>query len=540
MNFENSANLLRAETLLNNFFIIRKGILISLAAIASVFAINYTLTHLFPNYVPMSLFLTAVVITAWLTGVRNGIIATFIGAILEILFFGANTDLSSYNNTQVFRLVIYLIQGGILSFICGQFHIAQKKLVQREEQLNLALTRELNQRTLMERTLDELKKSEILLNQEREVARNANRIKSLFLAHMSHEIRTPLGAVLGFTELLKEPDLPSEKRTEYLSIIERTGNNLKDIINDILDISKVEAGRFEISPETFSLRQVLNEVYNVMSLKCNEKHIALSMTQRGYVPDLIYADPKRLRQILMNLIGNAVKFTDNGEVKVVYRQDQGCLSFQIIDDGIGITEEQKERLFENFNQGDNSVSRQYGGTGLGLALSRKLALMMGGDICLLSSTPGSGSVFQFTTTFEVSDEMDLDNLSTDTHLDVDKLKDKKVLIVDDSIDNRLLLENYLIRVGLQVSTASNGSEALEKIETEKYDLVFMDMQMPIMDGYTATEKLRAKENQTSIIAVTADAMTSAKRRCLQSGCNGYLSKPLLRDDVYRVLVNFCH
>ncbi len=540
MNFENSSSLLRNETLINNIFIIRKGIIISLSAIAAVFAINFILTHLFPNYVPMSLFLTAVVITAWSTGVRNGIIAAVIGALLEMFFFSSASTPFSHGAPQNLRLLIYLIQGVVLSYICGQFHSAQTKLVFREEQLNSALQREMNQRLLMQKTLDELQKSEVLLNQEREVARNANRIKSLFLAHMSHEIRTPLGAVLGFTELLKEPDLPPEKRLDYLNIIERTGNNLKDIINDILDISKVEAGRFEISTEHFSLRQVLNEVYSVMSLKCKEKNITLSIIQIGYVPDWICADDKRIRQILLNLIGNAVKFTNNGSVKATYRQENGMLIFQIIDEGIGITDDQKERLFENFNQGDNSVCRQYGGTGLGLALSKKLALMMGGDITLLSSEVNKGSVFAFSTQFEVSGDADVATLNTSLDLDTEKLKNKKVLIVDDSLDNRFLLENYLLRVGLEVFTASNGAEALDKMEKQSFDIVFMDMQMPVMDGYTATEKLREKDQSTAVVAVTADAMTSAKRRCLQSGCNGYISKPLLRDDVYRALNNFCH
>ncbi len=516
-----------------------RGIFVATLAIATVFGLNFMLKQIFSEYIPMCLFLSSIVITAWVAGARAGIIATFFGAIIELLFFSNSAKGFLTSNSEVVGLSVYFIQGFGVSIVFGDFHKSQRQVIDSEKQLLTVLECEKIARANAETILQKLKKSQKQLSKEREIAKNANRVKTLFLAHMSHEIRTPLAAVLGFTDLLKDPALSQAERLNYIDIIERTGNNLKDIINDILDISKVEAGHFEMDLIPFSLQTLIQEVHSVLKLKCHEKNIDLLFEPDGEIPRYVKTDPKRLRQILVNLIGNSIKFTDKGFVKMIYKVEASSLCFRVYDTGLGISGKQKSRLFENFSQGDSSVSRRFAGTGLGLALSRKLARMLGGDIKLISSEINEGSVFEIKLNFEPASEVTVWPKKYSFEEDVPDFEGKKILVVDDSADNRLLLECALKKIGCQVFTAADGAEALTKTETQYFDLILMDMQMPVMDGYVAAQHLRSRECKTPVIALTANALKEDRLKCIEAGCDDYLSKPLQKEELYEIIRTHC-
>ena len=363
---------------------------------------------------------------------------------------------------------------------------------------------------------------------KRERAENANRVKSLFLANMSHEIRTPLGAIMGFSELLKDPNLPQRAREQYIEIIYRTSGNLTKIINDILDLSKVEAGHVEIEKVAFSIKSLLIDIKRVLEIRCLSKSIDLSFIEIGAIPDLIYSDPARIRQILMNIIGNAIKFTEHGSVKVTYEVREAKLHFTVEDTGIGISEEQSCALFQSFRQVDNSVTRKYEGTGLGLVLSRRLANLLDGNVALIKSSLNQGSTFDFYFNLEKVNHGSVENAAPkDLSLEgTASVSGKNVLLIEDVEDNRLLIQHVLIKEGIHVTTAVNGSEGVAKALSENFDLILMDIQMPIMDGYAATLQLRNRGYSKPIIALTAHAMKEDQARCLEVGCNDYLTKPL--------------
>ncbi|WP_374029650.1 response regulator [Bdellovibrio bacteriovorus] len=374
---------------------------------------------------------------------------------------------------------------------------------------------------------------------ERRQAEQASQLKSLFLANMSHEIRTPLAAVIGFSELLKDPNLSENERLQYVNIIHRTGENLTRIINDILDLSKVEAGHLEIDRTQFSLTALLEDIHVMMVSRVGEKPIHVEFNRRGIVPDLIYADPLRLRQILTNILGNAIKFTEKGFVRMTYEVADHALLFTIKDTGVGIAPDQRSLLFQPFSQIDSSVSRKYEGTGLGLLLSRRLAQMMGGDVRLEDSQIGKGC------TFTVRIGLDTQKLPTqktagaakETHLG-EQLASTSILLVDDVEDNRLLIQRMLSKRGAKLTLATNGQEGLSKALEQEYDIILMDIQMPIMDGYTATRKLRQAGYKKPIIALTAHAMKDDRDRCIEAGCTDYLTKPVQVESLIQTILTY--
>lgn len=369
-------------------------------------------------------------------------------------------------------------------------------------------------------------------------AEKASEVKSLFLANMSHEIRTPLGAMLGFAELLKDKDITPQEHGKYLEIILRTGNNLAKILHDILDLSKVEAGQIEIEKTRFSLPELLRDIRQVMEIKCLDKHIHLVFNVAPDVPDFIYTDAFRLRQILTNIIGNAIKFTDKGTVTVTTHMKGRELSFLVEDSGIGLTQEQSQQLFQAFSQANNSLSRKYEGTGLGLILSRRLAGLLGGDVRLVRSEPGRGSLFSVSV---LLDDMGADQIKTtksESRVEIDhRLKGKKILLVDDAADNRFLVEKLLTKRGLEVDQAVNGAEGVDMALKKDYDLVLMDVRMPVMDGYDAVRELRSKKYSKPIIALTAHAMKGDRLKCIEAGYSDYLTKPIQVNEFMQVLVS---
>ncbi|MGE0763374.1 MAG: ATP-binding protein [Bdellovibrionales bacterium] len=378
-----------------------------------------------------------------------------------------------------------------------------------------------------------------------QAAESANQLKSNFLASMSHEIRTPLGAILGFTELLMDAEITQDERIEFLNIISRSGETLSQLINDILDLSKVEAGHLEIEHISFPLRDLVNEILNLLGKHAQEKAIALKVFFADDLPHKISTDPTRLKQILLNLVGNAIKFTQAGEVAVtVAPAENGMVNFEVEDTGIGISEEQRQKLFQPFTQADGSVTRKFGGTGLGLNLSKRLARLLDGDIVLKKSQPGQGSVFVAMVRNHAVDSpipvsmREIQSQKQTIRAAEQVLRNMRVLVVDDSLDNQSLLGTILSRHGAEVGFASNGFEATQKAASEPYDVILMDIQMPVMDGYTAATVIRAQNFSKPIIAITAHAMGDVRRRCQQAGCTDSLTKPIMPATLVQTLRRF--
>ena len=387
----------------------------------------------------------------------------------------------------------------------------------------------------------QLEKNKIDLKLAKEEADAANKAKGDFLANMSHEIRNPMNAIVGFTDILRRGLEDSESiRTTYLDTIHASGTHLVELINDILDFSKIEAGKMELEIRECSPYQLMNEVVNVLRMKAEQQSLSLSINLRGAIPETIQADPTRLRQILMNLVGNAIKFTAEGGVRIVASMEekngQPFLRFAVTDTGIGMTQEQIGRLFQEFMQADSSVTRRFGGTGLGLAISKRLTEAMGGQIAVQSER-GVGSTFHFSIatgdlsgvpmldTEQASEKFRSSSRSKQHGLRV-YFKPARVLITDDTQANRQLAGLVLRKAGLTVDEAENGAIAVEKASRNTYDLLLMDMQMPVMDGFTATRTLRDHGLQTPILAFTANVMEQDRQRCVAAGCSGFLTKPI--------------
>lgn len=362
----------------------------------------------------------------------------------------------------------------------------------------------------------------------REQAENANNSKSTFLANMSHEIRTPLNALIGFNELLRSDSLSKAERADYHNIIQRNGELLLHLIDDILDLSKVEAGHLALETVKISLPSFLNEIESFKKANAATKGLKFAMETAGDIPSEFVTDPLRLKQILNNIIGNAIKFTSSGQVKLTVRMDRprDLLIFTVSDTGIGIPTDVREKLFQPFSQADASVTRRYGGTGLGLILSKRLAQRLGGDLFLEDSPPNEGATF----VIEISTRLKANSIIEPTvTLPEKSLDGRKILVVDDSIDNQVLIEHILKSRGAYVETAENGQIGMEKALASEFDVILMDVQMPILDGHTATRRLRAQGYSRSIIGLTAHAMQDDRRRCLEAGCTDYLTKPIRTD-----------
>lgn len=370
-------------------------------------------------------------------------------------------------------------------------------------------------------------------------AERADQLKSSFLANMSHEIRTPLGALMGFAELLQGPDLGDDERGAYLEIILKNSRNLLSLINEILDLSKVESGHLEVDVKTMAVHEALDEILLLLNAVATKNQTQVELVTEDSMPEKIRTDALRFRQMVTNVVSNAIKFSPKGNVRVVVggQKENGKtnLILDVVDTGIGISQEKVQNLFKPFFQGDSSVSKKFGGTGLGLALSRKLARLLGGDILFVESTPGQGSHFRVvvedqppTAGSTVEEEaVPLHEVGTD----LGELRARRVLVVDDSEDNQLLIKTVLERYGARIELANDGFEGIDKGRTGEFDLILMDYQMPQCDGLQATRKLRELGVRTPIVALTANAMKHERENAIKAGCDDYHSKPIQWDEL---------
>ena len=398
------------------------------------------------------------------------------------------------------------------------------------------------QQELLARVRNHLHLHDMLLKNKRltERSEDSSSSKSEFLATMSHEIRTPLNSIIGMAEVLAETELTSEQQN-FVRIFRSAGESLLEIINDILDLSKIEAGQTEFEAVDFHLPSLLDSVTSILSVRAAEQNTLVTTTIHPSVPDGLRGDPTRLRQILINLVGNGLKFTENGTVEIsVTRDSDSNLLFSIKDNGIGIPKEKQELIFESFTQADSLTTRKYGGTGLGLTICQKLTKIMGGRIWL-KSVPGKGSTFFFTCSFNpaLSDPLPCAEKS-EPPPSCEILQPAQILLVDDNEDNRNLLHLYLRNTPYSLKTAQNGAEAVNMFKQSTFDLVIMDIEMPVLDGYEATKQLRQWEEKqhletTPIIALTAHAFVRFRKKCVEAGCSDYLTKPVRRDTLIRTL-----
>jgi CheY-like chemotaxis protein/nitrogen-specific signal transduction histidine kinase len=388
---------------------------------------------------------------------------------------------------------------------------------------------------------EKLEQSNRELIEAREAALNAVKVKSEFLSNMSHELRTPLNAIIGISDVLTDTNLSDEQK-KYISVLKRNGESLLHLIDDILNFSRLESGQLPLQCAGFQLEDLIHKVIEMVKPLAAAKQLELRFQIAPEIPKQVSGDAKKLEQILINLLGNAIKFTGTGTVKLKIEERnhlQGELLFSICDTGIGIPEDKMKELFRRFSQADPSITKSFGGSGLGLAISKQLVELMGGMIWV-ESKEQQGATFSFTVrlpevTTLTSEKVKISPANSSI------LNGKKVLVVEDSSDNALLMSLYMRGTGCSVDFAVNGKEAVEKFEAKPYDLILMDMQMPEMDGYSATRWIRLlekrKPKKTPIIALTAFAMQEEVEKSLASGCDLHLNKPVTKSALFSAITS---
>jgi len=376
-------------------------------------------------------------------------------------------------------------------------------------------------------------------------AKEANAAKSEFLANMSHEIRTPMNAILGFSEMLAEEDM-TDQQTQDINTIRESAKSLLELINDILDFSKIEAGQLDIEMIDCSLGQLLNSLESMMRLQAKKRSLDFRIVASNGLPAHIHSDPTRLRQCLINLISNAIKFTDQGHVYIHVsledRNNEAYIHFDITDTGIGIAKEKQDKIFDSFTQADGSTTRQYGGTGLGLAVTKQLAGLLGGEVAV-SSEIGKGSTFSLSIPagVDVTEQPVLGRYNTTERVKSENDESRQVtfsgccLVAEDVLANQIVIERMLKKAGVDVIMANDGREAVQQARAQSFDLIFMDIQMPNMNGFDATKAIRVAGLKTPIVALTANAMMGDDNKCIEAGCTDYLAKPINRKRLFKML-----
>jgi signal transduction histidine kinase/ActR/RegA family two-component response regulator len=444
---------------------------------------------------------------------------------------------------RLFISIVVILMIAIATLMVGRLRAA----LEAQERLNEQL---LAQKLKLEETNTEL-------GAARDRAELAARAKSEFLANMSHEIRTPMTAILGFTDLLMDdgPDNAPAARIEKIRTIQRNGQHLLNVINDVLDLSKVESGKLQIEWLACDLRATFQQAISLMRPRAEEKKLAFVLKHESPLPAVIEADPTRLRQIILNLLGNAIKFTERGSIQLVTRvtgESTAQLEVDIIDSGIGISPQQQGLLFDPFTQADASMGRKFGGTGLGLTISRRLAQLMGGDVTIVHSTVGVGTCFRFSLPLRILTMEKAPEIQSATSQIVDRaataaaqalpLEGLRILLAEDGPDNQRLISHLLRKAGAEIAVVDNGQDALDAALTADasgapFDLILMDMQMPVLDGYGATTALREKGYRQPIIALTAHALHGEREKCLAAGCSEYDTKPINKARLFEKILS---
>ena len=413
---------------------------------------------------------------------------------------------------------------------------AEQKLIQHKENL---------EKTVKERTA-ELEKTNLKLLAAKEKAEESDRLKTAFLSNMSHEIRTPMNAIIGFSGLLKEPDTSRDAMVEYINIIINKGNLLLNIINDIIDISKVEANEIIIHKSAVNVNEILDEIYltfiNLIESQRKPDIKLVLVKPKSSKPVIAFTDPNRLKQIISNLMDNALKFTHAGIVEIGYsletQKDGKKLRLYVKDTGIGISDENKEVIFKRFRQIEDSHTREFGGTGLGLTISKKLAELLGGAI-QLSSEPGIGSVFSVVIPFEEVSISDEDLVKQKPPKSNFSWPGKRILIVEDNPDSLNLLKRYLNKTGTLIKETANGKEAIELCKSDNdIDLVLMDIEIPGINGYDATKEIKSFRKNLPVIAQTAYAMADDEIKAKEAGCDAYIKKPIMQEELLKIIGRF--
>jgi signal transduction histidine kinase/ActR/RegA family two-component response regulator len=444
-----------------------------------------------------------------------------------------------FSFTVIPALVLGIATNLTISSNFNRLEIAKNKEEVKNNELALA-------QRILENQSKQLKSNIDILKQSKKEAEDANKAKTEFLANMSHEIRTPLNGVIGFSDLLMQSNL-TETQMEYMNTVNTSAKTLLDVVNDILDFSKIEAGKLELDIDNFKIKFLSNQVIEAVKYQTIQKKLELNIIHSDNLPQVIKGDKMRLRQILINLLGNAIKFTNKGfiELKIetlaVHKNGTNTIRFSVIDTGIGIDKRNQEKIFEAFTQEDSTTTRRFGGTGLGLTISNKLLGLMKSKLNVVSEL-GKGSTFYFDVNFEVNDEsiLGIENNSTDHNLllknmgNLELKQDTKILIVDDNSVN-IFLSKILVKKILPnaiIYEAVNGLDAVNKYQEQTPDIILMDVQMPVMNGYEATEAIRKIENngfRTPIIGLTAGVLLGEKEKCIDAGMDEYVSKPVVKE-----------
>lgn len=401
-----------------------------------------------------------------------------------------------------------------------------------------------HQKKKMVGLLKHLEQNNRELEIQKERAEEGTKAKAMFLANMSHEIRTPLSGILSVSKMLGETQL-NEKQHELVRIISTSGKNLSNIINDILDFSKIESGQIELEQIQFSLPEIVQSVVSLLQFHANKKGLELKVEIDRKIPESLKGDPLRLNQVITNLVNNALKFTDAGSVTISVQvleksKSEVQLLFSVKDTGIGISEKGKTKLFKEFSQTDSSTSRKFGGTGLGLAISSNLVTLMGGEIGV-DSVLGDGAEFWFKLKYKFAVSKGTNGFAKEKTEKVDIPASMKILYAEDNLINQKVTDLLLQRMGIKCDIAENGEEAVERHLDKNYDLILMDMQMPVLDGVGATKKIREMElgakaeKPVYVVAVTANIFATDKKKCLDAGMNDFISKPFNESELMKIL-----